>query len=895
MAAFFRHAPSKLSARILTLVLATPTFYSCLPQRKSSVASDAVSNNLSVKGFVASAGGQPLQGADIYLDLVRDAVGRTGGDGSFKIDMDAAKLSAIQSVAAGRSTWNVYIKQPGSITLVGSSGPISLQQRDSFDAGTITAQPASSLKGKVILAAGNQISPGAGALVSIGREQTTAGSDGTFTLKDLPSGSLNVHAEAPKYQAANESVSLTSGTDITRDEPVVLFQGTGPAAVFFLQPFSPSATNGASPTTRSFKVKASANAKYIRYYHSLSEMEKIPAPPAAGAAASLTPWREIPDTVNYSFPSEGPAILWYQAADTDTSKTSDLMQIATNIDSCAGMSVILGDGSGLTRSRKTQVTLRGLPSNATRIRVSDDSTAVTSKAWQSVATSFDFMFGVQSTSSGGGGGGGGGDPSSAQATRQLFVQVGTSTGECPVAFNSVVLQPFPDNAQMLVINGGAQMTNSRIVQVTMPAVPPNAFEMRFTELTPPVISNVNSTSSTSSSYITNVTPWMRAGPGAAFMFQGTGTRLLSLQFRDIDGLVSTSYLATIDVIPSQLAGFTISFSQISNLTPIIPPPPSRYLVLQLLPPQNALAFRYMEIVLDGTNSNLGGASTGPGSISNGSSNDPTAIVYLPWMNLIPLVPVYARGIGLRTFVMQYLSVDGVTSTVQQSIFIDQVPATIGDFVINNGEISTLYPTVALNMLPPVDAVAMSATNLTLQQTTANSSTVFIQGTSTTTTTVTSNDQWLAIAPQVAFKLDGRGTQSVQVRFRDPNGNVPTPAVVHSIIYDPFPPFPTAITPFTINNGAATTTSPLVHLNIMAPESTHSYRVSTDPNFTDLLEFEDLPTNTKTTIAGVTWQVFQFDAPYLLTGTGGPQILYVQFRNELGDRSASLAATINYTP
>lgn len=903
MAVLLRHVFSNASAKMLTIALVGTSILSCLPQRKSSVASDAVSSTLSVKGFVASTGGQPLQGADIYLDLVRDPIGRTGGDGSFKIDMDAAKLSAIQAVASGRSTWNVYAKQPGSIILVGISGPISLQQRDSFDAGTITAQPASSLKGKVVLAAGNQILPGAGALVSIGREQTTAGLDGGFILKDLPSGSLSIHAETAKYQAANETLSLVPGTDISRDEPVVLFQGTGPSAVLFLQPYIPGS---ASPTTRSFKVKASANAKYIRYYHTLSEMERLPQGPittvttqgnqvttqvnaSSAPAASLTPWREIPDVINYSFPTEGPAVLWYQSADQEVTKTSDLMQIATNIDSCSGMNIVLGDGSGLTRQRKTKVTLNGLPSNATRLRISDDANTVTNKPWQSITTSLDFMLGVQSTSSGGGG-----DLSSAQATRQIFVQVGTTSGECPVTFSSVVLQPFPDNAQMLLINGGAQMTNSRIVQVDLPALPPNAFEMRFIEITPQIISNVNSNNS-ANSFATNATPWMRAVPTSAFMFQGTGSRVLSVQFRDLDGLVSSNYVTSIDVIPSQTAGFNIAFSQISSLTPIIPPPPTRYLVLQLLPPQNAVAFRYMEIVLDGTNSNLGGASTGPGSISNGSSNDPTAIVYLPWMNLIPIVPVYARGIGLRTFVMQYLSVDGITTTVTQSIFIDQVPETIGDFVINNGEISTLFPTVALNIYPPVDAVAMSATNLTLQQTTANSSTVFIQGTSTTTTTVTSNDQWLSVAPTIAFKLDGRGTQSVQMRFRDPNGNVPTPAVVHSIIYDPFPPFPSTVVPFTINNGAASTTSPLIQLNIMAPESAHSYRVSQDPNFTDLLEFQDLPTSTKTTIAGVPWKVFQYDAPFLLTGTAGPRILYVQFRNELGDRSASLSATINYTP
>lgn len=911
--ASLRHA--YVNANIIAIVIAgTSLIASCLPQRKSSMAAEATSSTLSVKGFVASSGGQPLQGADIYIDLVRSPVTSTGGDGSFKIDLDAAKLSALQSVVSGgRSTWNIYAKQAGTITLVGMSSPISLQQRDTFDVGSIVAQPAASIKGKVVLVAGNLTAVGAGVTVTIGREQINAGTDGTFTLKDLPSGALTIHAETPKYQAANETVSVVAGTDISRDEPVVLFQGSGPSAILFVQPYSPTSTNTSNPTTRSFKVKASAAAKFIRYYHSLTEMERIPQSPmitttdpnsnvtvqvntngggggGGGDAGSLTPWREIPEVINYSFPTAGPVTLWYQAADVETKQKSDLLQVATLIDFCSGLKMTLGDGSGLTRTRKTRITLNNIPSNAVRIRIGEDVTSLTSKPWQAIASSIDFMLGVQGSS----GGGGGSDPSSAQATRQVFVQIGTTAGECPVESEAILLQPFPDLNPMLVINGGQTNTPSRIVQVDIPALPPNAFEMRFTEITPPIISNTNtSVNPSSSGYITNVTPWMRAVPTTSFMFQGTGTRILSMQFRDIDGLVSSSYVAAIDVVPSQLAGFNIAFSQISSVAPIIPPPPSRYLVLQLLPPQNAIAFRYLEIVTDVTNPNMGGSSTS--ILSTGAASDPSEIFIMPWMNLIPIVPVYARGIGLRTFVMQYLTIDGITSTVTQSIFIDNVPPTIGDFVINSGEISTLFPTVTLNVMPPVTAVAMSATNLTLQQTTVNSSTFFVQGSSSATTTTSSNDQWLSVAPSFAFKLDSRGTQTIQMRFRDPNGTVPVPAVAHSIIYDPFPPFPSSTTPFTINNGATTTNSALVTLNITAPESTHSFRVSTDPSFSDVTEYQDIPSNnTKTSIAGVPWQVFKFNIPFILPAPGN-QIVYIQYRNELGDRSAALYALINYTP
>ncbi len=785
--------------------------------------------------------------------------------------------------------------------LVGASNSISLQQRGTFDAGTIILQPASSIKGKVLLVAGNLITSGSGILVSIGREQVTSGADGSFTLKELPAGALTIHAETPKYQAANESINIVSGTDITRDEPVVLFQGTGPSAIMIAQPYvrDPAAKNNA--TTRTFKVKASANAKYLRYYHTLSEMERLPTVSTTTSAnntvtvqvnannnnnADLTQWREIPDTVNYSFPSEGPAALWYQAADGAIDKKSDILQVSLNIDSCEGMAFSIGDGSGITTTRKTLIHLNETPSNATRVRVSEDITSITSRPWLSIAPSVEFILSTQNSV-----GGGGSDQSSAQAIHPVYVQIGTTSGECPVISSTIDLQPFPNGNQMLVINGGANLTPSRIVQVDVPNLPPNAYEMRFTELTPPIVST--STSSNSSLIISNTTPWMRAQPTTSFMFQGVGTRMLAMQLRDIDGLVSSTYTATIDVVPSQVADFAISFSQISVLAPIIPPPPSRYLVLQLLPPQNGLAFRYLEIVGDGANSNLGGPSTS--GISNGAAPDASYITNIPWMNLIPLVPVYSRGIGLRTFVVQYLTVDGIITTHTQSIFIDLIPPTIGDFVINSGEVSTLFPTVQLNIMPPLDAVAMSATNLTLQQTTANSSTIFIQGTTTSTTTVTTNDQWLSIMPSMSFKLDSRGTQTVQIRFRDPNGNVASPAVAHSIIYDPFPPYPIGITPLTINGGASITTSPLVTLNIIAPESAHSFRVSIDPAFQDVNDYQDIPTTALVPINGVNWKVFQFNAPFILLGSAGPKIVFVEFRNELGDRSAAQTALINYAP
>ncbi len=315
--------------------------------------------------------------------------------------------------------------------------------------------------------------------------------------------------------------------------------------------------------------------------------------------------------------------------------------------------------------------------------------------------------------------------------------------------------------------------------------------------------------------------------------------------------------------------------------------------MQFIPPQNALAFRWIELLSDGGNSNMGGVGTS--GTAGDYATDPNDILNYPWQNLIPYLPVYARGIGMRTYMVQYQTVDGIISTVTNSIFIPQLQETVGNFTINNGETTTLFPTVQLQVFPPVNAVAMSATNLTLQQTTANSSTVFNFGQISASTSSSSNDQWLAPAPEIAFKLDSRGAQSIQMRFRDPNGDVVQPAVVKTVIYDPFPPFPVGVPPLTINSGAASTTSSLVTLNIKFPESAHSFRVSQDPNFVNVDEFLEIPSSTKTTLAGVTWKIYEFNTPYILSGAAGPKIVYVQARNELGDRSAVYSALIDYTP
>ena len=195
-------------------------------------------------------------------------------------------------------------------------------------------------------------------------------------------------------------------------------------------------------------------------------------------------------------------------------------------------------------------------------------------------------------------------------------------------------------------------------------------------------------------------------------------------------------------------------------------------------------------------------------------------------------------------------------------------------------------------------MAMSATNLSIQQTTANNSSVYLYGTNFGgSSSSTTNDQWVQTAPSLDFRLDSRGVQTVQIRFRDGNNNVFTPAAVNSVFFDPFPHFPVGVKPLVVNDGAAVTTTALVNLHIIAPESSFAFSVTSDSDVQSVLPlvWRDIPTDVKSSLYGVPWKVFEFDAPFILKGPPGPRTIYVQLKNELGDRSEAYSAVIDYQP
>ncbi|MCX6118329.1 MAG: carboxypeptidase-like regulatory domain-containing protein [Proteobacteria bacterium] len=863
-------------------------FMSCMPQKRSAISSEVSGADLTLSGIVTLPSGLAIEGVDIFFDIQPNSVVKSGPDGKFILTLTESTLQKnAVLLKGGRTSWNIYAKKPGTIELAGISIPISSSQRGPFDLNSIVLNPVASVSGQVVKASSNLLSPIIGASVTIGSTQVTTDSTGRFKASKLPSGPIPITVEAPKLNPHVSYIDIVAGSDIDSNYPIVMFADAGPNAVVLVNESVTNTPRSTSATTKLFTVIPSPTAKYIRYHHTADELAK-PVKSTVSSIQnqgngngnngnngdngrnqngfSLANWKPITDEISYSFLGEGPATLWYQVADESLAKVSDILQVNLNIDSCKDLDgIIIGDGSGIIASRTTSISFSGLPANATRVRLSDNINNINSSPWMALNSQMPFSFGQLSQNSNG--------ETVSSSQRTVYAQIATTTGECPVVTSHVAIQAFPQSSDMFAINAGAPVSLSKLVQIDIPNLPPNAFEMKVWE---------NGTNISS-------TFWQRASSSAPFLLSSTGTKIVNLQFRDLDGLSSPVYTEVIDIRQSETAGVTLSFASLDPNNQVGPVIPSRYILMQFIPPQNALAFRFMELITDGGNSNLGGNGTASGT---GASTDPNDISNYPWINLVPFYVAYARGIGLRSYTVEYLTNDGIKISTTSQIFIPEIPANIGDFTINNGSPTSLFPTVELQVTPPINAVAMSATNLTLQQTTANSSTNFSFGQSSTSSV---NDQWVSPIQNMSFRLDSRGTQSIQIRFRDPNGNVNAPSVVKSIIFEPFPPFPDNVKVVDINNSATTTNNLLVNIKVTLPESAHSYRISQDREFNDSSEFLEIPTSTKTTIAGVTWKVFEFTVPYLMTGGAGPKILYLQAANELGERSWIYTSIINYQP
>ena len=233
-----------------------------------------------VSGYAANESGMALPGVDVLLEGTGAPISKTDATGHFRAVISEAYLVGLsKNSPKERELWSIFVRQISANSTGGISEPMAMTARGELDAGVITMRDLTTLKGKVIKADGNSLTPAASAKISIGPDRLVTAADGTFQLKNAIPGKNPVLAELTGFEKTLEVIDVEVSGDMNHEEPVVFFNTTMPSAVLIPKAsLSADELNGAR-TTRSFYVKATPSAKFIRYHHRIEELEKsIPLP-----------------------------------------------------------------------------------------------------------------------------------------------------------------------------------------------------------------------------------------------------------------------------------------------------------------------------------------------------------------------------------------------------------------------------------------------------------------------------------------------------------------------------------------------------------------------------------------------------------------------------------------
>jgi hypothetical protein len=437
--------------------------------------------------------------------------------------------------------------------------------------------------------------------------------------------------------------------------------------------------------------------------------------------------------------------------------------------------IVIGDGSGTSTNRRQTIHI-DVPPAAVGMRLGEDIDQLLQKPWREPASEVEFLFGVLR------------DPAtgffSVSGARQVFAQFIDASGYMSgiISATTNVLM-FPATGPVFQIDGGAPTATTRTVSLAI-NLPPNAFEMRVFESDVEIPNNFQQNAPIIDPATDTRNLWMQADAQSLYTFASHGPKLLYLQFRDVDGIVSPVYQQAISVIaspPDGNVGFLVNGGATFSDTP--------HLLLTLIPPANAIAYR----VFEGPNVNQ----------------------TLPWVHLQPIVPYSVQDPqpGPTILRMQYLTVDfATTTTYQQAIDIDPLPAGWGDFSINGGAFSTTSPDLNLSILAPPSASYM-AVSQGLQP--------------------IDNAVWVPVSGSHSISVDGAGSKVIYLRFKTVDGIVSSYALSQTIFYEPFPMNAGDVE---IDGGAATTTSTILNLGITVPGNAIGMRVSHDLDALDNLTF-----------------------------------------------------------
>jgi hypothetical protein len=727
---------------------------------------------LSLSGRAWNAAGEPVAGASVYLDPQQSPIAETTAEGSFSYaisDQELQRLTALYSQDQ-ENVQALIVRNAGAATLIGLSRPFALQAGKSVDLEFVRMLPPMNYAGQVqLFQAGGIVKADSGVSVSAFLESTQSDAAGGFELRNLPQAKVKLRLHKSGFEAKTIEVDGIGETKVIGRIPTVLFpQGQLASYLHDVARYVEAPPFDVNrPYRRFFAVSHSAQAAFIAYSDKREDLSKL----APGD------WQQVSNEIAFDFGGIGEQTLYYRVADKGLN-ASPVQSITVQIDLFKfNKGIVIGDGSGRVTSSRSKVKI-DIPPYASHMRLAQDASEFegivandtegiqinTVTGWMEVKPEIEWVFRLPKSNANG-------------RRLTLFCQFRTPQGEeSPVYYGTTEIDPFYGQNFSFLIEGGAQQTPERVVELTI-NLPPNANQMAVFEEV--VTGNGGVVSGT----LVQVPVrdlldqyWMPVQTKMFFTFQSPGRKEIYVKFRTVEGIESPAIKQLIQVLPflPQESGLEINDGAPVSL--------SRNLVVDLNPPPRAAGFRLAERDAD--------------------------LREQPFQGFVRSLPYRASTTGLVTLHVQYLDFDGSTSFVSsRAIMIDPYAGGHGDFRVNGGAIVAISPILYLDIMPPEGAVEMQI-GRTGAAAHADPFHVSV---------------WQPVAPVADYLLPQSGTHTMYVRFRNLEGEI-SASTARSINYDPFPPGSIGIVA-----PSSVVYNRLVTVNLNAPSSAWKMFVSHDPN------------------------------------------------------------------
>ena len=203
----------------LYLFFAGLALISCLKDPGHSLSPQNL--DIILSGRVITTTGEPVSGTDVFINTATEPLAISEASGEFSATLSPADLKL--NLDDDVPPLQVFIRS-GNGQQIAVSTTISVNWGDRHYVGDLVMRNAVEMTGNVSLFDGIELRPAEGAIVTVGPEQTTTRSDGSYELSGLASGQLSLKVTFPGYEPHESLIDTNPFTRSSSFGDVILYQ-----------------------------------------------------------------------------------------------------------------------------------------------------------------------------------------------------------------------------------------------------------------------------------------------------------------------------------------------------------------------------------------------------------------------------------------------------------------------------------------------------------------------------------------------------------------------------------------------------------------------------------------------------------------------------------------------